>query len=243
MGTILIIGAKSDIAKALARKYASHGYDLLLTGRKIEALKAFGDDIRVRYGRKATFAELDVLDYASHRPFYASIEEKPVGVVFAAGYLGDPKLAGQDFNEARKIIDTNYTGAVSILDIVAQDFEKRKKGFIVGIGSIAGDRGRSSNYHYGSAKAGFAAYLSGLRNRLSSANVQVLTVKPGFVDTKMTRHMELPGLLTAQPEEAARDIFRAQQKGKDVVYTKWMWRYISLIIRSIPEGIFKKMTL
>jgi short-subunit dehydrogenase len=243
MSTILIIGAKSDIAKALAREYAKHDYDLLLTGRNIEALKPFGDDLRIRYNRKAYFAELDVLDYASHQAFYDSLEEKPEGVIIAAGYLGDQKLAENDFDEAHKILDTNYTGAVSILNIIATDFEERKSGFIIGISSIAGDRGRGSNYFYGSAKAGFSAYLSGLRNRLFPSNVQVLTVKPGFVDTKMTRGMDLPGALTAQPEEVAADIFKAQQKGKDVIYTKWMWRYISLIIRSIPEGIFKKLSL
>jgi len=243
MSIILIIGAKSDIAQALAREYAKRGYDLLLTGRNIETLKPFGDDLKIRYNCEANFAELDVLNYTSHQTFYDSLEEKPEGVIIAAGYLGDQKLAEKDFDEARKILDTNYTGAVSILNIIATDFEVRKSGFIVGISSIAGDRGRGSNYFYGSAKAGFSAYLSGLRNRLYPSNVQVLTVKPGFVDTKMTRGMDLPGALTAQPEEVAADIFNAQQKGKDVIYTKWMWRYISLIIRSIPEGIFKKLSL
>lgn len=243
MSRILIIGAKSDIAKALAREYAKHGFDLLLTGRNIETLKPFGGDLKIRYNREADFAELDVLDYSSHQGFYDGLDEKPEGVIIAAGYLGDQELAKKDFDEARKIIDTNYTGAVSILNVIAESFEARKSGFIIGISSIAGDRGRGSNYFYGSAKAGFSAYLSGLRNRLFPSNVHVLSVKPGFVDTKMTRGMDLPGALTAQPEEVAADIFKAQQKGKDVIYTKWVWRYISLIIRAIPESIFKKLSL
>jgi len=140
-------------------------------------------------------------------------------------------------------MDTNYTGVVSLFNIIANDFEKRKSGFIVGISSVAGDRGRKSNYIYGSAKAAFTAYLSGLRNRLYDAQVHVLTVKPGFVSTKMTEGMDLPEKLTAQPEEVAEDIYKAQQKGKNVLYTKWIWRWMMLIIRSIPEFQFKKMSI
>ena len=140
-------------------------------------------------------------------------------------------------------MDTNYTGLVSILNIVANDFEKNKNGFIVGISSVAGDRGRKSNFIYGSAKAAFATYLSGLRNRLFNLNVHVLTVKPGFVETKMTEGLNLPVKLTAKTEEVANDIFKAQQKGKNVIYTKWFWRYIMLIIKNIPEFYFKKMSI
>jgi short-subunit dehydrogenase len=114
---------------------------------------------------------------------------------------------------------------------------------MVGISSVAGDRGRKSNYIYGAAKAALTAYLSGLRNRLYELQVHVMTVKPGFVATKMTEGMDLPEKLTALPEEVARDIFSAQQKGKDVLYTKWMWRWVMLIIRNIPEFQFKKMSI
>lgn len=129
------------------------------------------------------------------------------------------------------------------MNVIANEYEQNKNGFIVGISSVAGDRGRKSNYIYGSAKAAFSAYLSGLRNRLHDANVQVLTVKPGFVNTQMTKGMELPEKLTAQPEEVARDIYAAQKKGKDVLYTRWFWRWIMLIIRNIPEFQFKKMSI
>ena len=243
MSYVLIIGAKSDIAKALAREYAKHGYDLYLAGRNIGEIEELANDIRIRTQRNVKLVELDVLDYASHQAFYENLEEKPLGVISAVGYLGNQKKAQSDFNEAKKIIDTNYTGLVSLLNIIADDFEKRRTGFIVGISSVAGDRGRKSNYIYGSAKSAFTAYLSGLRNRLYDAQVHVMTVKPGFVVTKMTKNMELPEKLTAQPEEVALDIYNAQQKGKNILYTKWIWKWIMIIIKIIPEWQFKKMNI
>ena len=243
MSYILIVGASSDIAKAVAREYAKNGYDLYLAGRDIDRLKDFKRDVEVRTQRDIRLLELDILDFDTHKSFYDSLEPKPLGVISAVGYLGNQKKAQRDFKEAKKIIDTNYTGVVSLFNIIANDFESRRSGFIVGISSVAGDRGRKSNYIYGSAKAGLSAYLSGLRNRLYESQVQVLTVKPGFVATKMTEGMDLPPKLTATPKEVAKDIFDAQQSGKDVIYTKWFWRYIMMIIRFIPEWKFKKMSI
>ena len=243
MSYVLIIGAKSDIARAVARKYAQNDYDLYLAARKSSDLEELVNDISIRTQRKVKYVELDILDYNSHATFYDTLEEKPLGVISAVGYLGNQDKAQSDFIEARKIIDTNYTGVVSLLNIIADDFEKRGSGFIVGISSVAGDRGRKTNYMYGSAKASLTAYLSGLRNRLHNADVQVLTVKPGFVATRMTEGMDLPERLTAQPEEVAEDIYGAQQKGKNVIYTKWVWRWIMLIIKIVPEWKFKRMSL
>lgn len=243
MSYVLIIGAKSDIAKALARKYAENGYDLYLAARKSNELEEFSNDINIRTQRTVKCVELDILDYASHQHFYNALEEKPLGVISAVGYLGDQTKAQNEFSEVQKIIDTNYTGVVSLLNIIADDFEERKNGFIVGISSVAGDRGRKSNYFYGSAKAALTAYLSGLRNRLYESQVHVMTVKPGFVATKMTEGMDLPEKLIAQPENVAQDIYQAQQKGKDLLYTKWIWRWIMLIIKAIPEWKFKGMNL
>jgi short-subunit dehydrogenase len=135
----------------------------------------------------------------------------------------------------------NYTGAVSILNVVAEDFEKRGQGAIVGMSSVAGDRGRQSNYIYGSAKAGFTAYLSGLRNRLAKTGVHVMTVKPGFCRTKMTEHLELPAALTAEPAQVATAVFQGMEKKQNVVYTLWMWRWVMLVIRCIPECVFKRL--
>ena len=243
MSYVLIVGAKSDIAKATAREYAKSGYDLYLAARNVSELEEFSNDVVVRSEKSVKLVELDILDYKSHQEFYDSLDEKPLGVISAVGYLGDQEQAQVDFTEPQKIIDTNYTGIVSLFNIIGNDFEKRKSGFMVGISSVAGDRGRKSNYIYGSAKASLTAYLSGLRNRLHDAQVHVMTVKPGFVATTMTKDMDLPEKLTAQPEEVAADIYKAQQKGNSVLYTKWIWKYVMFVIKKIPEWKFKRMTL
>ncbi|ASJ74498.1 SDR family oxidoreductase [Granulosicoccus antarcticus] len=243
MSYVLIVGAKSDIAKAVSREYAKHGYDLYLAARNVNTLEDFAKDITVRTQRTVKLIELDILDYTSHQIFYDNLEEKPLGVISAIGYLGEQDKSQTDFDQAQKIMDTNYKGVVSLFNIIANDFEKRRSGFMIGISSVAGDRGRKSNYTYGSAKAALTTYLSGLRNRLYDAQVHVMTVKPGFVATKMTKDMDLPEKLTAQPEEVADDIYQAQQKGANVLYTKWLWRWIMLIIKNIPELIFKKMSI
>jgi short-subunit dehydrogenase len=243
MSYALIVGAKSDIAKAVAREYAKNGYDLYLAARNVDELKEFAQDIITRTQKEVQLLELDILDYESHQAFYDNLEEKPLGVISAVGYLGDQEKAQSDFSEAQKIIDSNYTGVVSLFNIIANNFEKRRSGFMVGISSVAGDRGRKSNYIYGSAKAALTTYLSGLRNRLYDAQVHVMTVKPGFVATAMTKDLDLPEKLTAQPEEVAQDIYSAQQKNKNVIYTKWFWKYIMMIIWMIPEWKFKGMRL
>lgn len=243
MSYILIIGAKSDIAKAVAQKYAKHGYDIYLAARNANELEVFANDLTIRTRRTITLLELDVLDYESHQTFYEQLGEKPLGAVSAVGYLGNQEKAQTDFQEAKLITDTNYTGLVSLFNIIANDFERRRSGFIIGISSVAGDRGRKSNYIYGSAKAALTVYLSGLRNRLHDVHVNVLTVKPGFVATKMTEDMDLPEKLTAQPEDVATNIYNAQQKGINVIYTKWIWRWVMLVIRGIPEWKFKRMSI
>jgi short-subunit dehydrogenase len=164
-------------------------------------------------------------------------------VIVVAGYMADQRECESDWNKTFNTVNVNYTGIISLLNIIANDMEKNKNGFIVGVSSVAGDRGRKANYIYGSAKAAFSAYLSGLRNRLFENKVQVLTVKPGFVNTKMTQDLELPEKLTAQPEDVAKDIFNAQQKGKDILHTKGIWRFVMLIIKHIPEFMFKKMSI
>jgi decaprenylphospho-beta-D-erythro-pentofuranosid-2-ulose 2-reductase len=241
MAYVLLLGAKSDIAKAIAHEYARHGYDLYVAARKSEELDGDVNDLKIRYSINAVNVEFDALDYDSHQAFWDGLDPKPLGVICVFGYLGQQNEAQTNFAIARRIIDTNYTGCVSILHIAANTMEEQKKGFIVGISSVAGDRGRPSNYVYGSAKSAFTEFLSGLRARLFHSQVSVLTVKPGFVYTKMTEGMDLPVRLTAQPEEIARAVFKAQQSGRNVIYTKWFWRFILLIIRHIPETIFKRL--
>ena len=243
MSCVLIIGAKSDIAKEVAREYAKNGYDLYLAGRNIDEMKDFENDIKIRSKADVKLKEFDITNFESHEQFYNSLEPKPLGVIVAAGYMAEQKECENDFTKTLNTINVNFTGAVSILNIIANDMEKSKNGFIVGVSSVAGDRGRKANYIYGSSKAAFSAYLSGLRNRLFESKVQVLTVKAGFVATKMTDGLDLPEKLTAQPEDVAKDIFVAQQKGKDILYTKGIWRFIMLIIKHIPEFIFKKLSI
>ena len=243
MSYILIIGAKSDIAKEVARVYAKNGYNLYLAARDVQSLEGLANDIHIRSGVDVKLKEFDIAKFETHQEFYETLEPKPFGVIVAAGYMAEQKECENDFTKTLNTINVNFTGAVSILNIISNDMEKNKNGFIVGISSVAGDRGRKANYIYGSSKAAFSAYLSGLRNRLFESKVQVLTVKPGFVATKMTAGLDLPVKLTAQPEEVAKDIFVAQQKGKDVLYTKGIWRLIMLIIKHIPEFIFKKLSI
>ena len=243
MPQLLILGAGSDIARAIARKYAQNGYSLYLAARRPETILADAADLKNRYSAEAGCVKFDVTDYSSHQEFYGSLDPKPDGVICVVGYMGEQEDAQADFGEAKKVIETNYTGCVSILEVAAAAMEAKKEGFIVGISSVAGDRGRAKNYIYGSAKAGFSAYLSGLRNRLHTAGVKVLTVKPGFVLTKMTQGLGLPPALTADPREVAADVYRAQQKGRDILYTKWFWRFIMWAIIHLPERLFKRMRI
>ena len=243
MSYVLIIGAKSDIAKEIAREYAKNGYNLYLAGRNIEDIKELANDIKVRSNVEVELKEFDISAFKTHQKFYDNLIEKPLGVIVVSGYMADQKLCEEDWSQSFNTINVNYTGAVSILNIIASNFETERRGFIVGVSSVAGDRGRKTNYIYGSAKAAFSTYLSGLRNRLSQSNVHVMTVKPGFVNTKMTDGLDLPEKLTAQPKDVASDIFKAQQKGTNILYTKSIWRFIMLIIKHIPEFIFKKMSI
>lgn len=247
-GPVLILGSTSDIARAFARECAALGLDLDLAARNLAEAKRDAADLSIRYGIKARAHFFDALDFKSHARFYSKLPVKPNGVFLAFGVLGDQDKAEEDFSEAERILHSNFTGAVSILDCVAKDFRTRSKKsvselFIAGLSSVAGDRGRGSNYFYGSAKAALTAYLSGLRNKLAPRGIHVLTIKPGFVETKMTEGLKLPPLLTASPEEVARVSMKAILKNKDVVYVKWMWRWIMLIIIHLPEFVFKKLKL
>ncbi|MCK4792448.1 MAG: SDR family oxidoreductase, partial [Desulfobacteraceae bacterium] len=219
---LLILGGNSDIGFAIAREFArKEGANIILASRDTELLKKKARDIELRYQVKAQAVYFNATDYESHAEFYEKLDQKPDGVIVAFGFLGEQEKAQRDFQEARRIVETNYIGALSILEVIAADFEIKGSGFIIGISSVAGDRGRQSNYIYGSAKGAFAIYLSGLRNRLSRSNVRVITVLPGFVRTKMTRDLKLQEILMSEPEDVAQDIFRAYRKGRDIIYVRW----------------------
>lgn len=241
---VLVFGATSAIARATAASFARRGYALYLAGRDAEELSRSATDLALRYGVPSQYGLMDAEDVDSHSVFYSQVQAVTggvEGVIMAVGFLGDQRLA-RDFPLAAQVFQTNLVGPASLLALVAGDFEIRRHGFIVGISSVAGDRGRQSNYIYGAAKGGLSRYLQGLRNRLYPAGVTVLDVRPGFVDTAMT--FGLPGMfLVASPEYVGEHIARAVEKRRDTLYVPWFWRYIMFIIRAIPERIFKRLKL
>lgn len=230
----LILGANSDIAKAMAQQLKQD--ELILASRDEASLNRFVSENELN----AKVLPFDAVNAESHGAFVKEVGEVD-RIICAFGYLGNPDEAKNDWKEADRIILTNFTGAVSILDRFANEMEKRKQGIIIGIGSVAGDRGRKGNYHYGAAKAGFEAYLSGLRGRLFSSGVHVLTVKPGFIKTKMLGDLETPGSLTKSPEAAAKRILSSQKR--NVIYIGRRWYFVMGIIKRIPEAMFKKMSI
>jgi decaprenylphospho-beta-D-erythro-pentofuranosid-2-ulose 2-reductase len=241
---VLILGATSAIARATATAFAARGDSLYLASRDLDELQRIAADLHIRYGVEVYYGSFDAEASETHDAFFQSVLATMPGlsgVVLAFGYLGDQQAA-RSFKTGAKIIASNFTGAASILSLCADHFEAQQRGFIVGISSVAGDRGRQSNYVYGSAKGALSLYLQGLRNRLYSSGVRVITIKPGFVDTAMT--FGLPGMfLVASPQSVGERIVRVLSKSADVVYLPWFWRYIMLIIRSIPEPVFKRLKL
>jgi decaprenylphospho-beta-D-erythro-pentofuranosid-2-ulose 2-reductase len=243
MPNVLILGAASDMAIAIARKFASKAYAVQLAARNASRLDSLKADLGIRYNTHCSLHEFDALAFTTHQSFFDGLDPKPDVVVCVFGYLGENELARKDWVETERIIQSNFTGAVSILNVASNYFEGIRQGVIVGISSVAGERGRQSNYLYGSAKAGFTAYLSGLRNRMFKEQVHVMTIQPGFVYTKMTENLQLPKLLTAQPSDVAEAVYVGVSNRKNIIYVKWFWRWIMAIIKSIPEPIFKKMKL
>ncbi|MFK7968821.1 MAG: SDR family oxidoreductase [Bacteroidia bacterium] len=239
--TLLVLGARSDIARAVAHRYASMGWNIILAARKAGSLEPDVQDLRIRHKVNVSTVEFDAVDFDSHVSFVQNLQTFPDTVLCAFGYMKDQQEVAQSWPLASETIMVNYAGAASILHHIANAMEQRGAGTIIGISSVAGDRGRATNYYYGSAKAGFTALLSGMRGRLKPKGVHVLTVKPGFVATAMTEGLDLPQKLVASPERVAADIERAARKRKAILYTPWFWRYIMLIFKWLPESIFQKM--
>ena len=243
----VIIGATSEIARAVARELAKEGGRLVVAARDAKELALVAEDLRLRTGADVTAMPLDVAAFETHEGFVnaciaalGTVE----GVVLAQGFMADQQQAAADWPLARQMIDVNFASAVSLTNRFATHMAANGRGYICGISSVAGDRGRQSNYLYGATKAGFSAYLAGLRNRLYRSGVAVITVKPGFVDTSMTWGLLNPrSPLVAAPERVARDVGKAIRKRKNTVYTPWFWAIIMLVIRLIPEPIFKRLSL
>ena len=241
---MLLVGATSDIGLATARTYAAAGWQILLAARDPSAAARNAGDITTRSDGAATVHRLDVTAPDTFAAFAAALPVLPDTVVCVAGLLGDQKRAETDCGHAATVLRTNFEGPALLLDLFARQFAQRGFGTLVGVSSVAGDRGRGSNYFYGSAKAGFTAYLSGLRNRLARSGVRVVTVKPGYVRTRMTKDLKLAEILTAEPHEIGRAIYRAAEIApRDVVYVRPIWRLVMAIIGMIPEALFKRLRL
>jgi decaprenylphospho-beta-D-erythro-pentofuranosid-2-ulose 2-reductase len=239
MKSLLILGATSFIAKACAEIFASRGYRLYLAGRNSFELARLAKDLHIRFKIQVDYAFFDVTQLESHTPFFEKVLETAGGI---DGVLMAIGLLDKQYSPA-EIIVANFLGPVSILGLCANYLALQKKGFVVGFSSVAGDRGRQSNYVYGASKSALTTYLQGLRSYLHPYHVHVLTVKLGLIDTKMTFGTSYPLFLAANPQKTGLKIIHALDAGKESVYIPKSWRIVMFIIRLIPEKIFKYLKI
>src|SRR5262245_59099552 len=242
---IVIVGATSGISKAICAELAREGHDVVLAARNIEELERQATDLRIRFQREVFVERFEASEYDTFPQFWnhcvAHFPDGATGIIVCHGYLPEQSEAQRDTAILRQSFDVNLVSVAALLEVAAAYFETRQSGFLAAISSVAGDRGRQSNYLYGAPKAGLSAYLEGLRNRLHPPGVHVLTIKPGFVATRMTFGKVNPkSPLLASPERVARQICRAIRRRKNVLYTPSIWRLIMAVIRAIPESIFKR---
>lgn len=241
----MALGATSAIAQATLRLLAEQGAGFFLVGRNQEKLAAVRSDLLTRGASGAITFSADLDDTAAHPAMLAEAVTTLGGIdiaLLAHGVLGDQAAAERDYAVAEAILQTDFLSAVSLVTWLANYFEAERRGTLAVISSVAGDRGRKSNYVYGASKGGLNIFLDGVRNRIDRAGVQVLTIKPGFVATPMTAHLAKNALF-AQPAQVGKEIIRAIEKHKDVVYVPAFWGWIMLAVRSIPRRIFKKMNM
>lgn len=245
MKKILIIGATSAITEATARIWAKEGHQLYLVARNEERLQTIAQDLKIRGASLVHTHALDLNQFEKHATLIQNIIQTLGGIDIAFigyGTLGDQKACEQDFDATLRELNTNAISVISLLTPLANYFELKLSGTIAVISSVGGDRGRQSNYVYGCAKGAVSIFMQGLRQRLQKSGVNVLTIKPGFVDTPMTQAFK-KGALWAKPEAVAQCIHTAINKGRNVLYVPWFWWGIMSIIRLIPEAIFKRLRL
>jgi len=245
MSNMIVFGATSAIAQQCIRLYAADGWGLFLVGRNADKLQTVADDALARGAARVEQAALDLNELDRHAALIDDAIERLGGLdiaLIAHGTLSDQPACQASVQQTLAEINTNLVGPLSLLTLLANVFERNRAGSIVVISSVAGDRGRQSNYVYGAAKGGLTVFLQGLRNRLQRSGVQVLTVKPGFVDTPMTAEFD-KGALWASAADIAAGIRRAVDKRRDVAYLPWFWRPIMWTIRTIPEFVFKRLSL
>jgi len=242
---MLVFGACSAITYEALKLFANDGVSFFLCDRNENELARLSEDLKVRGAKEVYYAEFDALDdNSTAEAIDASLSRFPDldSLFISYGTLPDQKLCETDIDEMNRAFKVNFTSTAAILTRMSDHFIRRKHGTIAVISSVAGDRGRESNYVYGSVKSALTAFTSGLRQRLSKSGVQVLTVKPGMVDTPMTVNFK-KGILFSKPEVVGKGIYDALLKGKDILYVPWFWWWVMLIIRNIPERIFKRIKL
>jgi len=240
--TSALLGANSALGVAIARRLAAQNESLILLARDESKLNQTADDLRARGAEVVTHvADFDIIE--AHDEIVTTIESAD-NIYTLYGTLPDQKLCEQNWDAAMQALHTNFISAVSLLGRLANVFEQRGHGTLVVVSSVAGDRGRKSNYVYGTAKGALSTFCAGLRNRLTASGAHVLTVKPGFIDTPMTAQIEKkPAVLWVDADRVAGDILKACASGKNELYTPWFWRFILLIINHIPEPVFKRLSL
>jgi short-subunit dehydrogenase len=246
MKRILIIGATSAIAVACARLWAGQGSEFFLVARSAEKLANVAADLSARGAKTVTVHCMDATDFAAHAPMLescvAAMRQVDIALI-AHGTLPNQKACEQDVSVALAELTNNGTSVISLLSLLAKQFETQHCGTLAVISSVAGDRGRPSNYLYGTAKAAVSTFCEGLRARMFKVGVHVINIKPGFVDTPMTRGLALPTALLATPERVAALIIKGVQNRTDTLYVPGFWRLIMLIIKTIPSAIFKRLSL
>jgi decaprenylphospho-beta-D-erythro-pentofuranosid-2-ulose 2-reductase len=242
----VIYGATSAVAQALARQHAKNGDSLILVARNAGRCSIVAHDLEARGATKVITLNYDLGAISDHEMLLSDIEsitsEIDIHYLFY-GVLPNQELCEKSWESTLASFNINFISASSLLSRLANKMEVQGRGTIVAVSSVAGDRARQSNYIYGTAKGALTLFLQGLRNRLHKSGVSVLTVKPGFIDTPMTANLEKGGPLWATPEKVAADIYNAVKKQKNIIYTPWFWQFIMLIIRVIPETIFKRLKL
>lgn len=246
--TVILCGATSAVAVALGRRLAARGWRLHLLGRDVGRLEAIAADLRVRGAAAVSCSPFDAADIpAIPAVFTAAVRALPApldGAIVCHGFLPDESGRLPSPEELRRSIDVNFISVAILLSLAAEHLAGRRGAFLAAISSVAGDRGRQSNFCYGSAKAGLSAWLSGLRNRLQPSGIRVLTIKPGIIDSPMTAGLTVgPKALITTPDAVAADIERAILRNADVVYTPWFWLPIMTVIRAIPEPVFKRLRM
>lgn len=246
-GNVLILGASSAIARALAAELARRGHGLVLAARDPDDARATAADLALRFGVPTAALAFDARNESTHDAVLdeaaAALRGGIHGVVLAFAEMPAQKDAERDPEVRRRLLETNVVATFSLLERAAARLEAARGGFLCAVSSVAGDRGRKSLYLYGATKAALSACLAGLRHRLHASGVRVIDVRPGIVDTPMTWGLLVPRALAASPETVGRDIARAIERGASVVYTPWIWRWVMLAIRAIPERIFLKLEL